>query len=87
MPADQRTGPGVAVSLGADLNRSMCPPLTPLLIGALILVLVQAVRLSDFSTPGADLEGVFYLRDVADGQALLAAVEVAKAGSKQVTGG
>jgi hypothetical protein len=30
------------------------------------------------------LEGIHYLRDVADGQALLAAVEVAKAGNKQV---
>lgn len=33
----------------------------------------------DFKTPGADLEGILYLRDVADADALIAAIPGAKA--------
>jgi hypothetical protein len=44
----------------------------------------QAVRLSDFGTPGADLSGVHYLRSVADADALLQGVTAAKAAGGKV---
>jgi hypothetical protein len=45
---------------------------------------LQAMRLSDFKAPGADLAGICYLRNVADADALLAAVEAAKAAGNKV---
>lgn len=38
----------------------------------------QVTRLEDFKTPGADLEGVYYLRKVADADALLEGIAEAK---------
>lgn len=38
------------------------------------------MRLSDFKTPGADLPGVHYLRNVEDADALLAAIAAVKQG-------
>ncbi|KAF6255444.1 monodehydroascorbate reductase [Scenedesmus sp. NREL 46B-D3] len=46
------------------------------------------VRMTDFKAPGADLSGIHYLRNVADADALLVAVEAAKAaGNKAVVVG
>lgn len=45
---------------------------------------MQAVRLSDFGTPGADLSGIYYLRNVADADAMLAGVQKAKAAGNKV---
>jgi monodehydroascorbate reductase (NADH) len=45
---------------------------------------LQAVRLTDFKAPGADLAGIQYLRNVADADALLAAVAAAKAAGNKV---
>jgi monodehydroascorbate reductase (NADH) len=42
------------------------------------------MRLSDFKAPGAELAGIHYLRNVADADALLAAVEAAKAAGNKV---
>lgn len=39
----------------------------------------RPIKLTEFNVPGADLPGLHYLRDVADADALLAAVEGAKA--------
>jgi monodehydroascorbate reductase (NADH) len=44
------------------------------------------VRLSDFKTPGAELSGVHYLRNVADGDSLLAGLAAAKAAGGKVGG-
>lgn len=54
--------------------------------GACCCVCLQATRLSDFGTPGADLSGVHYLRNVADADSLLAGVETAKAAGGKVGG-
>lgn len=44
---------------------------------------LQPVRLTQFKLPGAELAGILYLRDVADADALVAAIAAAKeAGSK-----
>ena len=46
----------------------------------------RPVQLTDFSTPGADLKGIFYLRNVVDADALLEAVAALKArGGSKVT--
>lgn len=45
----------------------------------------RPVNLADFRTPGADLRGIFYLRNVEDANALLAGIEEAKkSGGKAV---
>ena len=45
----------------------------------------RPVSLADFKTPGADLKGIFYLRNVKDGDALVAAIAATKAaGGKAV---
>ena len=38
----------------------------------------QPTYLSDFKTPGADLKGIFYLRNVVDADAIVAAIGPAK---------
>lgn len=48
------------------------------------IILVQPVSLVDFKTPGADLKGVQYLRNVQDGDALIAAIADAKAAGGKV---
>lgn len=48
------------------------------------LSFLQPSRLSDFGTPGADLAGIYYLRNVADADKLLAAVQTAKAAGNKV---
>jgi monodehydroascorbate reductase (NADH) len=63
------------------------PLLLPTITCELLLrcaLLLQPVRLSDFKAPGADLTGIHYLRNVADADALLAAVEAAKAAGNKV---
>ena len=40
----------------------------------------QPVRLTDFNTPGADLPGVHYLRNVQDADSLIAAIAAVKQG-------
>jgi len=71
----------------------VCTPilLVPLLLSASApsprpptLSASQAVRLSDFGTPGAALSGVHYLRNVADADSLLQGVAAAKAAGGQV---
>jgi NADPH-dependent 2,4-dienoyl-CoA reductase/sulfur reductase-like enzyme len=58
------------------------PPPAPQVISYVKLVVAtgaRPIKLTEFSVPGADLPGLHYLRDVADADALLAAVEGAKA--------
>ena len=43
-----------------------------------VVVCAQPTYLSDFKTPGADLKGIFYLRNVVDADAIVAAVGPAK---------
>eukprot|EP00899_Mesostigma_viride_P024075 jgi/Mesvir1/4852/Mv11128-RA.1 len=45
------------------------------------------LRLDDFKTPGADAQGVFYLRNVADADALYGAIKAAPRGAKAVVVG
>ena len=46
-------------------------------------MLVQAMKLTDFGTKGADLKNIFYLRDTRDADAIVAGVAAAKkAGNK-----
>ena len=47
-------------------------------------MLLQPVSLADFKTPGADLSGVYYLRNVQDADALLAAIKECKAAGGKV---
>ena len=39
---------------------------------------MQPTYLSDFKTPGADLKGIYYLRNVVDADAIVAAIPKAK---------
>lgn len=48
------------------------------------LCLMQPVYLSDFGTKGADLKGIYYLRNVVDADALVAAIGDAKKKSNKV---
>ena len=45
---------------------------------------MQPVYLSDFGTKGADLKGIYYLRNVVDADALIAAIGDAKKKSNKV---
>ena len=45
---------------------------------------MQPVSLADFGVKGADLEGLFYLRNVVDADKLVAAVPAAKAAGGKV---
>jgi hypothetical protein len=47
---------------------------------------MQPVLLSDFKTPGADLQGVYYLRNERDAATLVDAIATAKAAGGQVVG-
>lgn len=40
--------------------------------------------LTDFGTPGADLKGIYYLRNVVDADAIVAAIAEAKGKSNKV---
>ena len=45
----------------------------------------QPIYLTDFGTPGADLEGIFYLRNVVDADKIVAAIADAKTKSNKVS--
>ena len=45
---------------------------------------LQPVYLTDFGTKGADLKGIYYLRNVVDADALVAAIAEAKQKSNKV---
>ena len=45
---------------------------------------MQPVKLSDFGTKGADLKGIYYLRNVVDADAIVAAIGEAKKKSNKV---
>lgn len=47
----------------------------------------NTIKLSDFGTPGADAKGIFYLRDLADADALYEAIKAKKGGKAVVVGG
>ena len=47
----------------------------------------QPTSLSDFKTPGADLQGVYYLRNEADAAILVKAMESTKAAGGKVSAG
>jgi hypothetical protein len=51
------------------------------------LPLLQPVSLADFKTPGAELGGVNYLRNVQDADALLAAIKQCKEAGGKVRAG
>ena len=48
---------------------------------------LQPIYLSDFGTKGADLKGLYYLRNVVDADALVAAIGEAKKKSNKVLTG
>lgn len=45
---------------------------------------MQPVQLTEFGVPGADLQGLYYLRNVEDGNKLVDAIAECKADDKQV---
>jgi hypothetical protein len=45
---------------------------------------VQPIYLSDFGTEGADLKGIYYLRNVVDADAIVAAIAEAKGHTNKV---
>ena len=45
---------------------------------------MQPIKLSDFGTKGADLKGIFYLRNVVDADAIVEAIGQAKKKSNKV---
>ena len=45
---------------------------------------MQPVKLTDFGTQGADLKGIFYLRNVVDADAIVEAIGDAKKKSNKV---
>ena len=45
---------------------------------------MQPVNLTEFKTPGADLGGIYYLRDIRDGEKLLEGIAKAKAAGNKV---
>ena len=45
---------------------------------------MQPVKLTDFGTKGADLKGIFYLRNVVDADAIVEAIGQAKKKSNKV---
>ncbi len=45
---------------------------------------MQPIYLSDFGTAGADLKGIYYLRNVEDADAIVAAIAEAKGKAKKV---
>ena len=46
----------------------------------------RSTTLADFKTPGAELEGLFYLRNEADAASLFKAIEATKASGGKVGG-
>lgn len=46
---------------------------------------VQPIYLTDFGTQGADLQGIFYLRNVVDADKIVAAIADAKTKSNKVS--
>jgi len=49
-----------------------------------LLCPAQPMYLTDFGTPGADLKGIYYLRNVVDADAIVAAIGEAKGKSNKV---
>eukprot|EP00475_Leptophrys_vorax_P024577 TRINITY_DN3396_c0_g4_i1.p1 TRINITY_DN3396_c0_g4~~TRINITY_DN3396_c0_g4_i1.p1 ORF type:complete len:473 (-),score=53.34 TRINITY_DN3396_c0_g4_i1:2-1309(-) len=47
----------------------------------------DTIKLTDFKTPGADAKGIFYLREIADADALYAALKAKTGGKAVVVGG
>ena len=45
----------------------------------------QPISLADFKTPGADLKGIYYLRNVVDADRIIAALPEAKERGGRVT--
>lgn len=48
---------------------------------------MQVINLSDFGTPGANANNIFYLREIDDADKLVAAIETKKNGKVVIVGG